>query len=484
MDTATSPIPFQPGRSAAGEGQNPAKLQEEAKTFVSGEGGSKFKIILSILLIFVLLGAIGAVVYKFILPKLSKPENVVLTYWGLWEENNIVGAIIADYEKTHPNVKVTYERQSPRDYRERLQSALAREEGPDIFRFHNTWVPMFKSDLASIPTTVYDAASFEATFYPVARNDLRLGNSYVGIPLEIDGLGLFINTDLFKAAAKQAPKTWDELRKTALELTVRDSSGQIQIAGVALGRTENVDHWSDILALMMFQNGADLAEPGKCYSQTSSAGDTGETCLGADALTYFTIFSQVDGVWDKTLPASTLAFSGGKLAMYFGPSWEVFEIKRLNSNLNFEVVPVPQLPDTNIAFASYWVEGVSKKSKKQEAAWDFLKYLSTREVLQKFYQDSSKTRLFGEPYGRVDMASILENQPYVGVYIKSAPTARSWYLASKTYDNGINDKLISYYANAVNAVNSGKTSKEALAVTSQGVSQILSQYGLASPVAR
>ena len=481
---ATDPIPFQPGRPATQEAQNPVNVQEEAKTFVSGGNGSPFKVILSILLIFVLLGAIGAVVYKFILPKLSKPENVALTYWGLWEENNIIGPIIEDYQKAHPDVKINYQRQSPRDYRERLQSAMAREEGPDIFRFHNTWVPMFKGDLVPIPANVYDPATYEATFYPVARNDLRLGNSYIGIPLEIDGLGLYINTDLFKAAAKQSPKTWDELRKTALELTVRDSGGKIQIAGVALGRTENVDHWSDILALMMLQNGANLSDPGKCYMPTSSAGEAGETCLGADALTYFTIFSQIDGVWDKTLPASTLAFSGGKLAMYFGPSWEVFEIKRMNPNLNFEIVPVPQLPDTNITFASYWAEGVSKKSKNQEAAWEFLKYLSSREVLQKLYQDSSKTRLFGEPYGRVDMASILENQPYVGAYIKSAFTAQSWYLSSKTYDNGLNDKLITYYANAVNEVNSGKTSKEALVTAGLGVSQILSQYGLASSVVR
>lgn len=445
---------------------------EEAKTFLSaqGEGGSKIKGFLVFFLILVFLFVLGGFGYKFLLPRFTPTEEINLTYWGLWEEENLFSGMIADYEKTHPKVKIAYLRQSSREYRERLQSALARGEGPDIFRFHNTWVPMLKNELASIPANVFDAASFEATFYPVARSDLRWGNSYVGIPLEIDGLGLYINSDLFRAAGKSPPASWDELRRMAIELTVRDSQGQIQIAGVALGRTENVDHWSDILALMMLQNGVDFANP---------VGD-----LAEDALTYFTIFSQTDRVWDKTLPPSTLAFAGGKLAMYFGPSWATFEIKRINPQLNFEVVPVPQLPETNITWASYWVEGVSKKSSHQEAAWEFLKYLSSKEVLQKLYQTASQTRLFGEPYSRVDMGSLLETQPYVGAYLKQAPSARSWYLASRTFDNGINEKIIKYFEDAVNSVNQGKTAAEALKTAAQGTAQILAQYGLSSPVVR
>ncbi len=446
---------------------------EEAKTFMSGENGagSKIKKILIFLLIFVVLAAVTGLAYRFLLPRfLNQGKEVNLVYWGLWEEEKILEGAITEYQKTHPGVKITYERKSPKEYRERLQSALAREEGPDIFRFHNTWVPMLKNELAPVPASVFDAAGFEATFYPIARTDLRLGGNYVGVPLGIDGLGLYVNTELFRAAGKSPPKTWDELRQTALELTVRDSQGQIQIAGVALGRTENVDHWSDILALMMLQNGADLNNP---------VGN-----LAEDALTYFTIFSQVDKVWDKTLPSSTLAFAGGKLAMYFAPSWRVFDIKTLNPKLSFEIVPVPQLPETNVTWASYWVEGVSKKSAHQEAAWEFLKYLSSKETLQALYQTASQTRLFGEPYSRIDMANLLETQPYIGSYVKQAPTARSWYLASQTFDNGLNEKIIKYFQDAVNSVNQGKTATEALKVAASGVSQILAQYGLSSPVVR
>lgn len=445
---------------------------EQAKSLIAEDGGgpSFLKRLLVIFFIILILVSGGLAAWKFLFPRLVKPQEVSLTYWGLWEEENILANVIADYQKDHPQVKISYQRQSPRDYRERLQSAFARGEGPDIFRFHNTWIPMLRNELAALPADVLGTSSFEQTFYPVVKSDLRLQDSYVGLPLEIDGLGLFVNEDIFRAAGKPLPTTWEELRQTALRLTVKDSEGRIQIAGVALGRTENIDHWSDILGLMMLQNGVSLNNP------------TGN--LAEDALTYFTIFSEVDHVWDETLPSSTVAFASGKLAMYFAPSWRVLEIKKINPSLSFKVIPVPQLPGTNLTWASYWVEGVSKRSKNQQAAWEFLKYLSSKDTLPKLYQAASQTRLFGEPYSRLDLANLLKDDSYLGAYITQAPTAQTWYLASRTFDNGINDKMIKYFENAVNGVNQGKTPKEALQTASQGVSQVLSQYGLSSPVLR
>jgi len=318
-----------------------------------------------------------------------------------------------------------------------------------------------------------DNATFESTFYPVAARDLKIGNNYVGIPLEIDGLGMYINEDLFTTAGKTPPTTWDELRKTASELTTpaQRSRGQIQIAGAALGRTENIDHWSDILAAMMLQNGADLNKP------------IGQ--LAEDALTYFTLFSQSDLVWDETLSSSTQQFILGKLAIYFGPSWEAFTIKQANPNLNFKILPIPQLADTNVTWASYWVEGVSKKSPSQEAAWKFVKYLSNKETMQKLYKTESDLRLFGEPYSRRELGDSLKDSNYVGAFVQQAQAAKSGYLSSDTHDNGINDKIIKYFEDAVNAVNFGKSgAKQALETTSQGVSQVLSQYGVSASVVR
>ena len=330
---------------------------------------------------------------------------------------------------------------------------------------------MFKSELATVPTNVMTAGEFSQTFYPVAVSDLTSGTGFIGIPLEYDGLGLYINNQIFEASGKTVPATWDDLRQTAIELTVKDDQGIIQQAGAALGRTENVDHWQEILALMMLQNGVRMTNP------------TGK--LAEDALDYFSVFSSVDGVWDETLPSSTTAFAGGKLAMYLAPSWRVFEIKAQNPNLDFKVVPVPQLPkqsssEANVAYATYWVEGVWAKSPNADTAWDFLKFLATRESLQKMYTAAARTREFGEPYPRVDMQSLLVADPLAGAFVAQAGEAQSWYLASRTFDGptGINSQISAYFEDAVNAVNEGGRSTKVLETAAAGVAQVLTQYGL------
>lgn len=424
-----------------------------------------------------ILAAIVFVVVKLILPNLGGGGSLSsgsITWWDLWEDASVVQPLIDEYEGSHPGVKINLVAQAKEDYRERLTNALAKGTGPDIFSFHNSWVPMFKTNLDPLPAGVLSAADFSKAFYPVAVADLGSGTSILGIPLMYDGLVLYVNQDIFETQGKSVPTTWDELRETAMALTIKDENGSIKQAGVALGRTENVDHWQEILALMLLQNRASLANP------------TGP--LAEAALTYYTLFSSQDGVWDATLPNSTQAFAAGRLAMYFGPSWESFQIQALNPNLKFKMVPVPQLPkdspnEPNVAYATYWAEGVNSKSAIKTAAWDFLKFLATPESLQKMYQNASRIRAFGQPYPRTDMASLVSGDQNVMAVVSQAPYAQSWYLASRTYDGptGINSQIGKYFEDAVNAVNNGTSAKDALTTVAAGVNQVLSQYGVISP---
>lgn len=424
-------------------------------------------------LVFILLGLIliAGLIFFLIKRNSKKTPAGEITWWGVWEDASVITPLISEYQVKNPKVTVKYVRQSKEDYRERLTNALAKGTGPDIFSFHNSWAPMFKNDLNPMPATVMSASEFAQVFYPVAVSDLVVGTGILGIPLEYDAITLFINEDLFASAGLTPPATWDDLRKAAVALTQKDEQGVILQSGVALGRTENVDHWPEILALMMLQNGVDLTRP------------TGK--LAQDALTFFTLFSSTDGVWDATLPKSTSMFAGGKLAMYFAPSWRVFEISQQNPSLKFSTVPLPQLPKASsgqkdIAYASYWAEGVWEKSKNKNIAWDFLKFISSKDSLAKMYANSAKQRTFGEPYSRVDMAGLLNSHPVLGSIITKAPVARSWYLQSRTFDGptGINSLINKYFEDAVNAVNSGTTAEKALETAAQGVTQVLRQYGV------
>ncbi|MEK7129402.1 MAG: extracellular solute-binding protein [Patescibacteria group bacterium] len=418
---------------------------------------------------FLLIGLI--VLGRFVFGLVSGASAVTLSYWGLWENDAIIRPIIADFEASHSKIKVTYVKQSHRQYRERVQAAIARGEGPDVFRFHNTWVPMLRDELSSVPAKIMSTAQFSQTFYPVASADLVGGQTIYGLPLMIDGLGLYYNEDLFAAAGASVPATWEDVLNVVPKLTVKNGSS-IATSAIALGTTGNVEHASDILATMMMQNGVNLREP---------TGTPAE-----EALIFYRKFADpVDPVytWNETLDNSVYAFAMGKVAMMLAPSWRAFEVKQINPALRFKIAPIPQLPGNTVTWASYWVEGVNAKSKYQKQAWEFVAYLTGKQAASKLYTEAAKTRLFGEPYGRVDMTSGVAEDPYVGAFIKQAPNAKSFPLASRTFDNGINDKLITYLLDAVNGVAQGSAPSAALQTAAAGFRQVLGSYGLSSSAA-
>ncbi len=398
----------------------------------------------------------------------AQSKEVTLKVWGLWESSTTMSQIISDYKKVKPSVTIIYEKKSPQQYRESLESQIQSGRGPDIFSFHNTWTPMLSRELALVPSSVITGSDFSKSYYPTASTDLKnASKKLVGIPMEIDGLALYFNVDIFNAAGIGAPTTWPELAQDAAKVTVRDTAGNLKTAGVAIGTASNVDHFSDILGLMILQNRGDPKSP----TDKSSS----------DALDYYVNFAKgPNRVWDATMPGSTVAFAGGNLAMYFAPSWRAIEIKNANPLLNFKVVPVPQLKldEQNVGWASYWAVGVSVKSPNQAEAWNFVKYLTQEQTLIKLYTQAAQSpgRIFGEPYPRVSMATKLASDPILGAYIASAPSMRSFPMASFTWDNGLNDQIIKAYEDAINATVAGTPSSTALGITAKNVANILSRY--------
>jgi multiple sugar transport system substrate-binding protein len=456
------PKPSQP--SEAGKPASESKLVKK----------SPFAKIVPFLIGAVVIILLVVLVVKFLLPVLKKGDSgtvspkdqISLIYWGLWEPTEAIQPIITEYESSHPGIKIQYEQVSYKDYRVRLQSALASKKndpstGPDIFRIHASWLPMMKGYLYPISSDILKTDDY---FAPI-QTDLVVKNQWQAVPLMFDCLSLFYNEDLLRTAGQKVPSTWEELQTAALDLTVYDAGGNIQTAGVALGTANNVDHFSDILALMMLQNNASLSDP------------TNE--LASDAMTFYTLFSTRDKVWDSTLPNSTYAFATGKVAMIFAPSWRAFDIKNINPELNFKTAVVPQLPDSKVAWSSYWVEGIAQTSKYKKEAQAFLEYLSSDEILRKLYDSQSKVRLFGEVYPKTALAEELNSDPIVGSFVSQGNDARSWYMSSFTHDDGLNDSIIKYYEDAVNAiVNEGEEVQSVLTTVSSGVNQVLSTYNI------
>jgi multiple sugar transport system substrate-binding protein len=441
-------------------------------TTVMASGGNPWLKRIIALIVFLMIILLVVFLVKNVFSQVAGSKPATLTYWGLWEDSSVLQGVLTEFETLHPKIKVNYIKQSQQQYRERLQAAIDRGDGPDVFRFHNTWVPMFRNELAPAGKDVMTTAEFASTFYPVASADLVGGQYIYGMPMMIDGLGLYYNEDIFTSAGVSPPETWPDVLTIVPKLTVREGS-TILTSAIALGTSGNIENFSDILATMMMQNGASLTAPTGTQAE--------------QALTFYRKFSDPNDpvyTWNESMDNSVYAFASGKVAMILAPSWRVFDVIQINPNIHFKVIPIPQLPGNTVTWASYWVEGVSAKSKNLVAAWELVKYMTTKDVVTKMYTEESKTRLFGEPYARIDMASAISADPYVGAYIQQASTAKSFPLASRTHDNGIDDRLIKYLLDAVNTVvENGTAPSAALDTAANGFNQVLSGYGLTTGTA-
>lgn len=442
--------------------------QAQIKVPASRPPSLPFKAFIKAVLGIVVVLLIGFVLLHFVIPRFGQKQNekVTLTYWGLWEDKPTMQAIISDFTRENPNIEVTYIKQDIKQYRERLTTRIQNGTGPDIFRFHNTWLLQLSSVLLPLSSDVIKKEDFQKWFYPVSQNDLTLNGAIYGIPLGIDTLALFVNSEIFEVASASVPTNWDDFVKTARLLTVKDENGKIKTAGAALGTFDNITHAPDVISLLLIQNGADL----KNLTATSQK--------ASEALDFYTLFAKGEGnVWDETLDLSLLAFAKGNLAMYFGYSWDIFAIKAMNPKLTFQIHPVPHLPKRSMTIASYWAEGASVKSKHQKEALLFLKFLTNKETEEKLFLEQSKTRLFGEPYARKDLAETLKDNSLVYPFVLQAQDSVSSFFVSDTFDNGLNSQMNGYLGNAIRSILGNTSPQSAVNTLSAGVSQVLKQYG-------
>lgn len=452
------------------KGQGPVVKPQTPPPPPSGfPGGLFLKIGGGIIGVVILLFLIFAVIVPLFTHGGANTKDVTLTYWGLWENENTMDVLIKDFEKDHPHIKIKYIKQDPQKYPDKLVAQIGTPTGPDIFRYHSSWVPMLRSKLLPLPESVIKAKTFSDTYYPVISDDVASYGPIYGIPLDIDTLSLFINREITRDF--DVPTNWVDFANVATSVTVVGGDGKIETAGAALGTMDNITHAPDIISMLMVQNGADLYADDLSASQNSMS----------SALDFYTSFANGDSkVWDSSMENSLDAFAHEKLAMYFGYSWDIYQIRQLNPKLQFEVHPVPGLPgDRNMTVASYWVEGVSAKTTHQQEALAFMQYLTKKDTLEKFYSTIAKSREFGELYPMPSLKSRLKDNKLIYPFVSQADKAQSTYFVSDTHDeNGINGQMNNYLSDAINAIlNENKSSQTAIETLTSGITAVRQQYG-------
>jgi ABC-type glycerol-3-phosphate transport system substrate-binding protein len=88
------------------------------------------------------------------------------------------------------------------------------------------------------------------------------------------------------------------------------------------------------------------------------------------------------------------------------------------------VTKFPQIegnPPTNINFANYWVEVVSKKSDKQNEAWDFLQFITQADQAKLYLAKTNR------PTALRSLINEQKQNGEIGVFADQVLTAKSWY---------------------------------------------------------
>lgn len=409
-------------------------------------------------------------------------KPVSLKVVGFWD-TKVFNNLKAEFQKENPLVTIEYEQRQPENYLPTLAADLQNETTTaDVFWWHSGWGPELSKNLAPLPDQIMTSSDYEKTFYPITKTDLKIAGSYRGFPLEMDGLALLYNKNIFAAANfKEPPTTWASLRQVyGQALTTRDKQ-RILNSAIALGSVNNVENFSEILGLFLLQNGVAFTKNGQLNLLKNESAQG--TNLVTDAIDGYVKFSKEDKLWDNTLPNSIEAFAKGSTAMIILPAAKIHKlleiVKKENVTLSFGVVPVPQLPDSQpVTWGSYWAVGVSEKSRQKEASWKLAKFLVEQESLRTVFKAESEQNDFGRVYPRIDMAKEQTTHPYLAAYVAQAATAKSWYLHSDTADQGLNDTVVTEFKTAVAQVEKGTSTASALKSLTEKIKPTLQKYGL------
>jgi multiple sugar transport system substrate-binding protein len=388
---------------------------------------------------FLLIGGVIFVVFLLVLGSIllvgrgggnqTNNEQVELIWWKPFQDRSDIASFVEEYQKIRPNVTIKYVKKNINDYEQELINAIAAGNSPDIFTIHNDWLPKHIDKMSAMPENMMTERQYRETFVDVAAADFIKDSRIYGIPLAIDVLALYYNKDILGSAGIfTPPTTWPEVVAAVQKVTKQDTSGNFTRSGIAMGTSANINRAADLLMLLMLQNGTIFYNENFTsarFNQQIRVGDQNFN-PGATALDFYTQFARPSKkayTWNTKADNSVDAFAQGKLAMMLSYSYMLPTVKDKAPNLNWGVVSTPQVDSTGLKvnFANYWGEGVSKVSKKQEYAWDFLRFISQKEVLRK-YQDKVRT-----PSSRKDLLAEQTSDLELGPFAEGAITARTVY---------------------------------------------------------
>ncbi|WP_456845589.1 ABC transporter substrate-binding protein [Cellulomonas sp. P5_C6] len=310
-----------------------------------------------------------------------------IQFWHFFtdREADVIQSVVDDFEKANPGVTVTVK--SGQDD-EKMRKAISAGQAIDVGLSYSTdqvgplcssgdfadltsFIERDGVDLTQIPDTVLGYTSFDG--------------KRCTMPALADVYGLYYNTDLLAAAGyTEPPKTLAELSDMAVKLTTFNDDGSIKQLGFMplLGYYENAEaHWAPAADAEW------LNEDG-----TSAIGSSpGWTSILEwqkdliDRLGGYQKLADFQAALGQEFSAEN-DFQTGRVAMNIDGEYRTAFIDDQAPDLTYGTAPIPSAEGYEDSYGAGYITGniigIGKGSKNPEAAWAFIKYLTTDTAAQ------------------------------------------------------------------------------------------------------
>lgn len=303
-------------------------------------------------------------------------ERVVLNYYA-WSEGDYLQEIVDIYnaQSTLAEVKMTQVNSS--DYDDKLLTMLSGKNDIDVFNMRSgSLLTSLAStgNLADISGYIAES-DVDVSVFGTAFAETKVEDRFYALPYRASAFGLFYNKKIFDDKGISYPEelTWEEYAELAARLTFEED-GKKFYGGY-------IPDWSRC-PYPVLQAGSNLTDDDlvplkdwaalldRLYNKDNSHMSYMDMkSTGTDAVNFF---------------------SNGGCAMYPGGEWTISDVRTMLANnpqlsevFELGIAAVPQIGrdenKTTIGGVSTFA-GINAQSKKQEAAFDFIKFLSGREA--------------------------------------------------------------------------------------------------------
>ncbi|MFJ3302409.1 ABC transporter substrate-binding protein [Streptomyces sp. NPDC086549] len=312
-------------------------------------------------------------------------KDTTINFWHAWSAPNEVAgvkALIAGFEKVHPNIHVNVVDNMTDD---KINQALRTggDKAPDVISsFTTNNVGKFCSSGALVDLNPFFKKSDidPQTTFPKPMNEYtQFDGNRCSVPLLGDAYGLYYNKTAFKKAGIAGPpKTWSEFEADAKKLTIAqgDSYKQLGFMPDYHGWESTTEHYFAQFSPTYFDSSgkSSLAEDPAFEAGFKLQKKLVDELGGFQKLEKFR--ATLGDEWGAKHP-----FHTGQVAMQLDGEWRLGMAEEAKPKFEIGVAPLP-VPDDHAAqygkgYITGTIAGIAATSKKQNAAWELVKYMTT-----------------------------------------------------------------------------------------------------------